>query len=666
MCVGLALPKPLKLEFKLLLNLVRTSSIPVVMCVATLTGLAPKRKSALFQDFVLRAVRFRDSKSKLADRYRTHLEERCSKEGLSSFNFNILGEFPFSDLMWLLATKRSGISLCFLCCLLQALELRGISPLEYLDLPQNEFDIKKDELLGNKHGEWLFYEAIKRLKALKKHPEKLNLLRPGVTMLNVFNIGPSKAAYNFLPFLGRHCKRSLPLLFVSTADSIDVNKPLGPDCLKECETSINHLLSALVPRRKHLHHFVRSHSQSTPTPTELAAPPVLMRQPSCNHSKLENLKEVLKESGLNSNFKEINLSNMEDTKKILEKMVVQNMSKYTTGLPVRWVFLRSLLQALNISLITKSDIIKLAASSDAGIDSSEIEAFLTTFTSFASLLYIPSLTDVVLVDIERFTDCLDKVFSYDDSSDKAPSFGFIPEAVIDQLAEAEKLNADLFKAVLKLFRFAVPVPKSKVKGANCSIQGDYTYYVPSMRPLPATNGPLRDSLYLHNTPSILGNMQVLLVRHFLKHSNCSLVPYLHINASVIRVLYASNEHVDVTIIDHKDIIELRLEKGRSTEAYKATCLLAVQACAAAMDDAKKSTNDLKYEFVLRCIGSTGSNSHQLSYHRIDLNESLSCDECKSEASNAVFREHWKSAVSKMVRLLNLSVVYAMFSFLVCL
>ena len=654
MCIGLALPKPLKLEFELLLDLVRTSSIPVVMCVATLTGLAPQRKSALFQDFVLRAVRFRNSKSELADRYRTHLEESCSKEGLSSFNFNILGKFPFSDLMWLLATKRSGISLCFLCCLLQALELRGIS-LEYLDLPQNEFDDKKDELLGRRHGEWLFYEAIKRLKALKKHPEKLNLLRPGVTMLNVFNIGPSKAAYNFLPFLGRHCKRSLPLLFVSTADSIDVNKPLGLDCLKECETSINHLLSALVPRRKHLHHFVRSHSQSTtPTPTEIAAPPVLfMRQPSCNHSKLENLKKVLKESGLNYNFKEINLSNMEDTKKILEKMVVRNMSKYTTGLPVRWVFLRSLLQALNISLITKSDIIKLAASSNVGIDASEVEAFLTTFTSFASLLYIPSLTDVVLVDIERFTDCLDKVFKYGDSSDKAPSFGFIPEAAIDQLAEAEKLdeklNVDLFKAVLKSFCFAVPIPKSKVKGANFSIQGDYTYYVPSMRPSSATNGPASHSLYLHNTPSILGNMQVLLVRHFLKHSNCSLVPYLHINASVIRVNHGK-EFVDVIIIDHKDIVELRPERGRSTEAYKATCSLAVRACAAAMDNAKKSVEDLEYHFMLRCVDSTDSD-HQYSYHRMD--KSSSCDKCKAADSNNypfAFRENWKSAVSKAVSL----------------
>ena len=664
MCVGFVPLKPLKLEFELLLDLVRTSSIPVVMCVATLTGLAPQRKSALFQDFVLGAVRFRDSKSELADRYRTHLKERCSKEGLSSFNFNILGKFPFSDLIWLLATKRSSISLCFLCCLLQALELRGISPLEYLDLPQNEFDIRKDELLGRRHGEWLFYEAIKRLKALKKHPEKLNLLRPGVTMLNVFNIGPSKAAYNFLPFLGRHCKRSLPLLFVSTADSIDVDKPLGSDCFKECETSVNHLLSALVPRRKHLYHLMRSQS-ITPTSTEMPTVPVFMRQPSFKYpTKLESLKEIIKESGLDSNFKEIDLSNKKNTKKILEKMVVRNMSKYTTGLPVRWVFLRSLLQALNISLITKSDIVKLATSNDVGIDGGEVEAFLATFTSFASLLYIPSLTEVVLVDIERFTDCLDKVFKYGDSSDKAPSFGFIPEAAIDQLAEAEKLNADLFKAVLKSFCFAVPVPKSKVKGANFFIQENYTYYVPSMRPSPATNGPLSHSLYLHNTPSILGNMQVLLVRHFLKHSNCSLVPYLHINASVIRVSHGK-EFVDVTIIDHKDIIELRLERGRSTEAYKATSSLAVRVCAAAMDDAKRSTNDLKYEFVFRCIGSTGS-SHQLSYHRIDLNESLSCDECKAKASNAVFREHWKSAVSKMVRLLNLSAVYAMFSFLVCL
>ena len=156
-------------------------------------------------------------------------------------------------------------------------------------------------------------------------------------------------------------------------------------------------------------------------------PPIIMRQPSCDQRslRLDNLKEIFKEHGFKPNFKDINLSDLNQTKKILEKMVVRNMAKYVTGLPVRWVFLCSLLQALTISLMTKSDMSKLATSCGAGIDASEVEAFLTTFTSFASLLYIPSYTDIVLLDIERFTDCLDKVFDCGHSLNKASSFGFI-------------------------------------------------------------------------------------------------------------------------------------------------------------------------------------------------------------------------------------------------
>ena len=120
-----------------------------------------------------------------------------------------------------------------------------------------------------------------------------------------------------------------------------------------------------------------------------------MMQHTPSTTRLDAVKQIFTENGLNPDFKSVDLSNMEDTKKILEKMVVGNISKNNTGLPVRWVFLCSLLQALNISLMTKNDIVKLATSSNIGIDASEVKAFLTTFTSFASLLYIPSLTEVV-------------------------------------------------------------------------------------------------------------------------------------------------------------------------------------------------------------------------------------------------------------------------------
>uniref|UniRef100_A0A1X7UC76 Uncharacterized protein n=1 Tax=Amphimedon queenslandica TaxID=400682 RepID=A0A1X7UC76_AMPQE len=266
--------------------------------------------------------------------------------------------------------------------------------------------------------------------------------------------------------------------------------------------------------------------------------------------------------------------------------------------------------------MTRSDISQLATSCGAGIDSSEVEAFLTTFTSFASLLYIPSYTDIVLLDIERFTDCLDKVFDCGQSLDKASSDGFITKGAIDKLANDEKLDPEMFKSLLKSFRFAVPVRTSRVKSDSFSIEADCSYYIPSMRPTKATNSPQPHSLYLQYTSCVPGDIQVLLVRHFFKYSNCSLIPCPHINASVIRVDYNKKKHVDVTIIDHKDIVELRLGNGRSTEACKTAFPLVIKACTAAMEDVKKSVDDLEYGFFLCCTESDKS-THQFIYHQID-------------------------------------------------
>ncbi|XP_019855170.1 PREDICTED: uncharacterized protein LOC109584050 [Amphimedon queenslandica] len=146
------------LDFLYMLDLVKTRSVPVFMCTATLVGLSTQEKSALFQDFIKTAVRFRDSKSGLACQYHARLQKRCSKKGLSSFNFNILGKSPFNDFMWLLGTKRSSISLCFLCCLIQSLKLRDI-PIKFLHIAENKADFNEEELKQNKHGEWLFYEV---------------------------------------------------------------------------------------------------------------------------------------------------------------------------------------------------------------------------------------------------------------------------------------------------------------------------------------------------------------------------------------------------------------------------------------------------------------------------------------------------------------------------
>ena len=589
-----------------MIDLVKTSSVPVVMCTATLAGLSPETKAALLQDFMIKAVRFKDSESTLATQCRKNIKKRSAKEGFSCFNFNILGQFPFNDLMWLLGTKRSSISLCFLCCLLQALKLRKID-ISLLETNTIQNDTKEVESLGKKHGIWLFQEATKRLKVLKNHPKKLDLLEPGITFLNVFNIGPSKAAYNFLPFLGHHCQRSLPLFFVPTSTE-STKSEKGND---ESHTSIRHLLNAYVPDKK-----------------------VPYRRLSVGKSEtVYDIRKAFTERGFNEpEFQSIDLSDMQQTKRKLEKIVVKNMAKYVTGLPVRWVFLRSLLQASNVSLMTKSRISELATSCGVGIDPSEVEAFLTTFTSFASLLYIPSYTDIVLLDIERFTDCLDKVFDCGHHFDKANSFGFITEAAIDKLAENEELDPEMFKALLMSFRFVTSISISKID-ERLAEEASY-FYVPSMRASEPANGHDSSSLYLRCSPVILGNVQVLLVHEILLHDNCYIVPYEHINISIIRVK-DNEEHADVKIIDHKDVIELRLENTNplSTKKYKAVCSLIVEACAIAMKNHK-----YQYHFELLCV-----DKNHIMYHT--ENNYLECPSCVRAITSDAIQKHWIDAIT---------------------
>ena len=196
-----------------MLRLIKNSSISLVGCVSTLSGPSFQKRISLMQGFMENAVKFKNGNSKLATQYYESLEHKCSKEGLSTFNFNVLGKYPYDRLMWLPTTNRSSLSLCMLSCILKVLCFKNLS-MNDLKLPEdgNNDSVNDEPAYGEKHAQWIFHEAIERLKVLKDHPQKSALLMAGVAFLKVLNIGPSKGTYEFLPFLFHFCKRSFPLV----------------------------------------------------------------------------------------------------------------------------------------------------------------------------------------------------------------------------------------------------------------------------------------------------------------------------------------------------------------------------------------------------------------------------------------------------------------------
>ena len=596
-------PQSWLFTFDEMLRLIKNSSIPAAGCISTLSGPLFQKRVFLMQVFMKNAVKFRDSNSKLALQYYESLEHKCLKEGLSTFKFNILGKYPYDRLMWLPTTNRSSLSLCMLSCILKVLHSRNLS-MNDLKLPEddNNDSVNDEPTYAEKHAQWIFHEAIERLKVLKDHPQKSALLMAGVAFLKVLSIGPSKGTYEFLPFLFHFCKRSFPLV-LQPATSKLYSLMSYPSFEKKDDSDMD--------------------DDSLP----------------CHFSpnKVPSLSCVLKAKNdidVEVSTCEVNeLLVSEGIKEKLEETVVSNMTKYEIDLPMRYIFLYSLLQSLGGILTRRSDITELAVSYDIGMDDDDVGMFLKTFTSFANLFYVPSLSDVVLLDIEKFVDYLDKLYASEKSSS-----GFISEAAIDSLAKQEELDPDMFKEVLQGFYFAVRVAQSRVKNPNITTDGNY-FYIPSMR---CSDTKIIDryphSLYFKTNPRFMpGSLQARLIHHVQKIFDFFLIPTPHINATTIGVRF-QEICIEVTLIDHGDAIELRPQAYHS-KAYS----LLLQACVSAMKDAKKAIDGLQYDFAFKC-----ANPESNQYHLLDDNDH--CEECDiaTNDESATFKDYWRNAQIDMV------------------
>ena len=590
-----------------MLRLIKNSTISSAGCVSTLSGPSFQKRISLMQGFMKNAVKFKNSNSKLATQYYESLEHKCSKEGLSTFKFNVLGKYPYDRLMWLPTTNRSSLSLCMLSCILKVLRSRNLS-MNDLKLPEddNNDSVNDEPTYAEKHAQWIFHEAIERLKVLKDHPQKSALLMAGIAFLKVLSIGPSKGTYEFLPFLFHFCKRSFPLVFQPATSKL-YSLMSCPSFEKKDDLDVDDDFDSLPC------HF---------SPDEV---------PSLSHAlKAKNDDVEVSTCKVNKSLVSKGI------KEELEDAVVSNMTKYEIDLPMRYIFLYSLLQSLGGTLTRRSDITELAVSYDIGMDDDDVGMFLKTFTSFANLFYVPSLSDVVLLDIEKFVDYLDKLYASEKSSS-----GCISEAAIDSLAEQEELDPDTFKEVLQGFHFAVHVAQSRVKNPNITIDGDYFYYIPSMR---CSDTEIIDhyphSLYFKtNLRFMPGSLQARLIHHVQKIFDFFLIPTPHINATTIGVRF-QEICIEVTIIDHADAMELRPQAYHSPDNYSKAYSLLMQTCVAAMNDAKNAIDGLQYDFAFKC-----ANPESNQYHLLDDNNH--CEGCDISDS-ATFKDYWRKAQIDMV------------------
>ena len=453
-------------------KLICSDSVPVILCQATLSGFASKGRSKIFMSLFETDINVQYEHSHVL------IEEmnlKIKSQGLSCFHFDILGSFPFDDPMWLCGTKRSSTTLSLMSSILRLYATRKvqIKDVVFDDCVSNE--VISDDF-ANKHIKWLYKEVLRNLRELKSQPSKMSYLQSGICILNIFNVGYSKAAYEFLPFLTQHCNKLLPLVFLNIDhDLYHLQHPLKLEDMEHDNIPMNHLVRSRI---KHLCHYaLAGHQKSRQCPVIIG----LTERQSHNFSmERQDLRKLKKDMNIEDTTRPLLFSPGLEyiIRKQLEEKTIKEV-KFFDSIPLRWVFLRSAIQVQDPLpiLMKKSDIINLVASVVV-MDNNDIEMFLKTFTSFGSLFYasdIPSLKEIVIIDIERFVTCLDKIYNYQD--DTSSSYGLIAEDTINGLI---KDDLKLFMSVVTSFQLAVPIMKGKVHGEEEADDSKQKYYIPSM------------------------------------------------------------------------------------------------------------------------------------------------------------------------------------------
>ena len=622
-----------KFNIKLMELLLKSDSVPVILCLSTLSGLALDAQTLLFKKLITGAINIHEKYSQILQQ---KLESKCNNHSLSSFSFNIVGSYPFDDPVWLPCSERSSIRFCLLSSIvrlfvtctidIKQIEFESLPEIAEIDIQQVEFHPEKidetqcdAESFAQKHLHWLYDAVLKSLKSLKNEPDKINLLLAGIAILNIFKIAQSKAAYEFLPFVTESCTKLVQLVFLDMERDLHHLHDSFLSDSKECVFAAVHPLKSRIDI---LCHFAAAGCPKYREPPILFASSDSSDPSSEDAEKLEFLEQKFSENGVKVKPVIINRRNIDEKKKFLEQMIVNNY-KFSDTIPLRWVNLLSMILVKQQILLTKNSIAHLALM--CGMDANEVELFLKTFTSFGSILYTPNIMQIIIIDIEKFVYCLDKIYNHRDGF--ASEFGLIPHDTIGTIIETQSESViSMFMSVAKHFCLGFLIKEEKLKTDDVHLKEKTAYYyIPSMRDSVAcTDGPSSySSLYLELNPKYIpGNIQLLLMRYLLKLSNSYLVPGRPINVTTIEIGHQMNGSVQVNVIDHGNIVELKLGDGFDKES----CVTVIRACQQALENFRKSHGCFQYRFTLKCIKG--------GYH--DLKEGV-CNDCSGIYTH---QQHW--------------------------
>lgn len=397
----------------------------------------------------------------------------------------VLGGPPQNKYVWSYCTRRYGVIYSFICGLVRHAYLAGI-PINDINfiLPNTT----KDELI-DKHFQWLMSTTKEYISGIKDDKEKQMLLLNGLSLVNIMDVGVNKAIYEFLPILSLFCRKSVWLNFFSLErDGMNLSDlPVVPsssygarkdDAVYMRQRSrLNYLLQFAALNEQTVMITTSKTSKQTNS-TEFQKEQVKMQI--CDQAEKYKVK-------LNKEWMHIALDDDESLEVCTEEIqgIITKMQKYQKRLPLRWVFLRSLVISLQDQPMILHKLQILNEAKKLNMEEKEVDEFLTTFSDYGSILYMPQFGNLVIVDIWKFLIYLDNHFYPSESQSHASNlqkYGIITKTAAKKILNGEEEN---FMKLLTGFGLAA-IARIKNEG-SVHIPGEQPhstfecYYIPRAR-----------------------------------------------------------------------------------------------------------------------------------------------------------------------------------------
>ena len=427
-------------------------------CTAIVSGMENCRKTASIETLLADAV-IKDNVKFPQRRPVSHKNPKC----LHCYKVIILGGRPFHNLTWLTSNDVSDDAV--MCLLSYFANLCKISEqghaqeyhrlLEFAPSPttSESIDPQITELIRN-----LYVELLKQWNRVKTDINVQTVAPTGISLVNIFDLGPSQAARDFLPFLNKYCQKAINIACYNS-------KRDGEDLLMK-ETGENDSYQA---KRKQLLRQICGIG----TDELLILADTNPGDASPNWDS-ETLVESIREATSIEQIQHMHASynTKSQVKAELEQKVIK--ASFHEYMPLSFIVLLYIVISKCTSFwMRRSEIESL--SKLLQFTKKDLEDFLKFYSSYGSIFYahdIPSLKEYVIIDIVKFVEHIDTLY---ESSEETAQFGLFK-------SEGERRIILEFLATLGIA--AVVKSNQLVWDGNLKLDDLTTYYyIPTARKL---------------------------------------------------------------------------------------------------------------------------------------------------------------------------------------